>query len=648
MIGRPVNQFSGEAEEGVKWWFHQIDRGINLRKEEETRWEHNESFEDLKQWDGELGRGDETTINKVGSWIRTHRAAMAYRNPKVKVTPKSSAGWKPIPIPIMGDDGTPEIDPMTGQVVVQMVERHKVREALINDIISAPLFGLKKTLSRVIKAGALGYGVVKVGYRPIFETEYQPDKPEQMVKITGDGLDFSEYVLNPVTGMPAVDDEGNLISRASIPAWEDWFIDWVHYRHMIIDPDGGNDFMKHAWVAHEYVRSLEDVKNDSLLENTKDLEATGDFYRVEDHTSTMSRPEWLNDEHVAEKAKQVRLFEIWDLRNERLIILADGYGKYLRNEAVPRGTRYSPFVFYRPNEVICEDEKFYPRPPVSDLAPINDEYNKARRQQLVAMKKSNRKVLIKKGALDTINITKLINDRDMEIVEIQQDGAYGIGDSIMPYTPPPVSDTIYANIAQISRDFDEVAGQPGESRGVASSKTATQVNNMSQYAGVRLDFDRMILADMLREAMKKLSDSIEANMTVERAVSILGPEGQTIVGIIDPDMIIGDFDVDIDIEDMMPVDSAQQAALKIQFAQVAGQSPWLVADETLAMGWGSEFGVKDMNFLKALSRSAQMQMQMMMAPEQPKVPNAPPPQNEADAIAQMGAGMQAPNMQGAP
>jgi hypothetical protein len=97
----------------------------------------------------------------------------------------------------------------------------------------------------------------------------------------------------------------------------------------------------------------------------------------------------------------------------------------------------------------------------------------------------------------------------------------------------------------------------------------------------------------------------------------------------------------------MPVDSAQQAALKTQFVQIMGQSPWIAANETLALGWGKEFGIKDMNFLKALSQMAQQQMMMMNAPTQPMVPEAGPPQNEADAIAQTAGGMQARNMQGA-
>lgn len=645
MIGRPVKQFSGAADDGVKWWMHQIDRGIKLRKEEEGRWEHNESFEDLKQWGGEFGVEDEVTVNKVGSWIRSRRAALSYKNPRAKVTPKTTDGWEPIPVPVMGPDGTPKIDPMTGQVEVRLVLKHKVRESLLNNITSNPMFGLRKTISRLIKAGSLGYGVLKVGYRPEFETAYREEDLEQKVKITPDGIDFSGYLTNPVTGQPILDDNGDLIDRTKIPAHEDWFIDWTHYRHMIIDPDGGNDSYRHCWVAQEYVRPLVDVKEDPLFKNTKDLEATGDL-DTEEMSKISPTPEWF-DEEDKERSKQVRLFEIWDFRNDRLLVLADGYGKVLRDEPIPVGAKYGPFVFYRPNEIIGAEEKFYPRPPVSDLAPINDEYNKARQQQLRAMKKSNRKILTKEGALDTVNLDKLTNGRDMEVVKVKVDGNYGIGDALIQLSSPPVNEALYRNIDQISQDFDEVGGMPGEDRGVASSNTATGVNRMAAGSGSRLAFDRDDLAECLREAFKKLDDSIEANMTIERAIQIVGDDGQAFTAIIDADMIAGDFDVDIDIEDMIPVDSAQQAALKVQVMQIAGQSPWLFADEELAVGWGKEFGLKDINFLKAIARQAQQQVQMAMAPTQPMVPEAPPPGNEADAMAQTGAGMQAPNMQGA-
>ena len=651
MIGSPVHKPTGKMDDDVQYWFAQIDRGIRLRKfTQEDRWDENEDADDLKQWqgaEGDMDGDDETTINKIGSWIQTHRASLAFNNPRVKLTPKRAAGWEPIPVPEMGPDGTPKIDPMTGQVVVRYIKRYELRQALLNEVIAAPLMGFKQTISRLVKAGGQGYGILKSGYRPVFETYHADNPSEQMVKVTADGLDFSAYQMNPVTGLPAIDDNGDLIPKSSIPIWEDWFIDWVHYRHMIIDPDGGNDFMKHSWVAQEIIRPLEDVKNDPLFKNTKDLKGSGDFWSEDEHQVGWMNDSGLTDESIRDRAEQVRLFELWDLKNDRLIVLADGHGEYLRNGPAPNGAKFGPFSFYRPNEVFGKTECFYPRPKYTDLLPVAKEYNKARRQQSLAMKRSTRKLITKEGTLNREAMDALTNDEDMAVVNVKVDANYGIGDAIQAFAPPPLNDAIYSNIQYTAKDFDEIAGQPGESRGVASSNTATQVNMMGQYSGVRLSFDRTVLVDCLRDAIKRLDDSIEANMTIERAVSIVGEDGQAWVGIIDPDMIVCDVDVDIDIEDMIPVDSAQQAAMKVQFAQVAGQNPWLVSDEDLAVGWGKEFGVRDVNFLKALSRAAQAQIQAAMAPAQPKVPNAPPPTNEAQAIQQMGAGMQAPAMQGA-
>jgi hypothetical protein len=62
-------------------------------------------------------------------------------------------------------------------------------------------------------------------------------------------------------------------------------------------------------------------------------------------------------------------------------------------------------------------------------------------------------------------------------------------------------------------------------------------------------------------------------------------------------------------------------------------------------------GIKDENFVTGMMEAAkeaiQMEQMAMMAKAQPKVPNAPPPGSEAQAIQQTGAGQQVPNMQGA-
>jgi len=649
MIGSYTKKLSGVGDEDMAFWLHQLDRGIKRRKDEEDRWTHNESYENMEQWVDENGEQyggeyDEVTVNKVGSWMQTERASLAFTNPRVKLTPISAGGYKPIQVPVMGEDGTPQLDPMTGQVVVQEVLPYKIKESFVNTIIAKPSFGLRDTMTRLIKAGQLAYGAIGTGYRPEFETGPERET-DQVVPMKNGQLDFSAYIMNPITGAPMEDENGDLIRKSSLPVSEEWFMDWTNYRHLIIDPDGENDFNRHGWVALEQVRLLEDVKADVLFENTDDLEATGD---VHDWEQGLERESFTENEELSERLEQIRLFHIWDMAHDEYLVIADGHDEFLRREPMPLGIIKNPFSMYRPNEILGE---FYPRPKASDLAPINDHYNMARTQELRAMKKSNRKIVVKPGFLDQLNMQKLTSNEDMAIVTPKDDGPYDLGTSILPIGTPPINDALYANVSMISKDFDEIAGQPGESRGVASSKTATQVNALSQYATVRMDFSRKTLVDTLVIAFEKLIESIEANMTTEKAVELVGADGQTFMAIVEREMMMCDCSVEVDVQELQPKDDSAQSSRLIQAMQVVANAPWMVADEATATTFFDIMGIKDQNFINAMVNRAQMQLQMemmaMMPPPQGQSPEGAPPENAGQAAMQDGAGSQVPRMSSA-
>ena len=646
MIGDPIKK-ADSAEKKVSRWLYELQRGIKRRKKEHKRWDHNESYEDLKQHrkgdELDFGGPDCVTINKVGASIRTKRATIAPRNPRAKMKPRKASGYAPVQVPLVDPEtGLPQQDEM-GQIVTRPVIRYKLRESLFNDIIGQPMFGLTDTISRVVKAAELGYGAIKVGYTPTFETAL-PKSTDQMIPINEDGtLDFSGYQMNPVTGMPQEDDDGNLIPKAATPTWESWFIKWQHYRHLIIDPDGGNDFMDHRWVACESIRTLDEVKKDPLFKNTTNLKSTG-RNSMDDEIEDREDHDYYDESNHLEL---VRLFEIYDFVEDKLIVLADGHGKFLRNEPMPLGITHSPFAFYRPNEILGKNGEFYPRPPVSDKAPINDLYNEERRLALALMRRTLRKLLMNKKHMTPDAVAALKSNEDMEIVGLDWNNPYDLQNAVHVLAPPPISGDVFNNMARTERDFDEVDGHPGESRGAAVNKTATGVNQMKEFSGARDDFDRTLLVNCLKEAFKKLNDSIDANMTVERAIEIEGEDGQAFMALVDRDMIAGDFDIEIDIQEMAPANDQMLAANRLQLMQIAGQSPWMFSNETVARGWCDMFQIKDENFIKSLVQGAQMQMQALAAPAQPKSPEAPPPGNEADAIAQMAAGGQSPAMQGA-
>ena len=638
MIGKDVRQFSGDADKGVRWWFTQIDRGIKRRRREEKEWDRNEEFANGKQWDKDFGNGDQVTVNKVRSYINTHRASVAFKNPRAKFTPRNPAGYTPVQVPIVGPDGTPQMDQMTGQVMTREVIPAKARENLFNDIISQPLFGLTQMIDRCDQAAILGYAAATVGYRPEFQTAVETEN-DQMIGVNPDAsLDLSEYKLNPITNLPVRDDSGRMIRKSHLPVWEEWFIDWVSYRNIIIDPDGENDFMQHRWVAIEQIRYLDEVKDDPLFDNTKELKETGDYT---DDENRVNYETWLEGEDEEDKAKLVRLFHLYDFVGDRYLVLADGHGKALRDEITPLGITHSPLAFLRYQEKLGE---FYPHAKASDLVPINEWYNNSRRLEYVGGKGSLRKNIMDKDTFDTVNLEKLNSDVDGENVFRNKPRAYANQSSIEQFQPPPVNPSIYQASASASNDFDELAGSP-ESRGKATAGTATQSNNLKEGEDARNTYERVQFKNFLLELFKKLNDSLDANMTVERAVEIEDVEGQTFTALVDQDMIAGDFDIEIDLQEMAPVNSAQMAALKQQMWTTLGQTPFMASNEVLARGILEDVGIKDENFIQALVQAAQMQIAMLQAQAQPTVPESDAPKDEAQAVSQTGAGSQQRSMQ---
>ena len=650
MIGDKVNfKQSGDMEDDVRAWFYKIDRGIDARSDVEDRWSINEAFADMCQWSDDgltfrPGNYDEPTINKISSYISTSRAALFFKAPTVKRSPTDASGWEPVTVPRLGADGQPVQGP--NGVQAKTFPRYILREKLLNSIISKPLFNLPDTIARVIQAERLGYGAAMVGYAPTFGTAPEKDTDSDEITINDDGtLDLEGFHTHPLTGLPIIGDNGKAIKTHHLPVWEEWFIDWVHYRRIIIDPDGGNDFMKHRWVALEEVRTLEEVKADPLFKNTKDLQATGTLLRERQKEKNKKRDTYDSLQGLADRddLKTVRLFFIFDKVKDRMIVLADGHGKALFDEPMPLGITDSPLCFYRTNEIISDVESFYQRPKVTELIPLVSENNQLRRMAFLYAKRAVVKILAEKGMFPPEEADKLSNDVNMELVYYEKKGQYAADKAATMLTPPPLSMDVWNTLRANAGDFDEISGQGAASRGKMSTETATAVQQRGTYEAARYDYDRLVLKRFLIECFKKLDDSIDANMTVPRAVQLIGDDGQAFVGLVDRDMIACDGDIDFDVEDMAPVDGEAEAARTIQFIQVIGQNPWIAANEAVLRGFTNKLKIKDENLISQLPLLAQMQMQAAM---QPKVPNAAPPQDEAMAMQQSGGGTQIPQMQG--
>lgn len=658
MFGENV-RVAGNADKRVRRYQREIGRGLDARKERIDNWEKNEkyAFSNLDI----VGGDDNTQVNKLGSWIEARTAALAYRNPRAKLTPRTASGWEPVTVPVVDPASGPVMDPvidqmtglpqldMMGRPVMQprtkQIPRFKVREHLLNYMLSRPKFRASANGRLGIKAANLhGIGCFKVGYTADYEydDDAAPPIPAEDIALLDQEMLKEQYEYSP-DGSPMIDERGMLVPKGRFPIDEQWFIEWCDTKKMVFDPDGENDFKDHKWVAYEYVLTLDEVKANPFYENVDDLKATGETGASGFHDSQeVINRFWGNSTYSdgpTKRDKLVRLFEIWDFENGKLVVLADGHDKLLHDSDIPDGVCKStgPWAFYRPVEMLG---KWYGHEPASDLRILNEWYNQANKQSMREMRKATWKMLADKRLIESSDLDRLTSPRNEVVpVDLSKTNASSIDSVVRAVTFPSVMPEMFNYSKVISQNFDEVAGQPGESRGVASADTATQVKQLSARETLREDFQRAIYAETWREILQKLDNSIATNMTMEQAITVTDGDGYSFVTMVDADMIQGDFDVDLDVEDMAPRNKEAEKANFVQAMTVASQAPWLVMDPLGAEAFFEMFGVHDRRLASAISQGAQLQMQMAASSgpgKQPGTPSTAPPRDEATAISQRG------------
>jgi hypothetical protein len=650
MFGSDVRVPQSGDEKAVRY-LRMVARGLSLRNEHMEDWRDNERVAYAEHEDAP-GQ-DNPRSNKLTSFLESRTAALAYRSPRVKLTPRNEAGWEPVEVPVIDPVSGPVMDeiqdPMTGMVQqmprTKQIARYKVREALVNYLLGRHDFRAAASGRLCVQQALLsGIGVMKVGYEPDYEEMEEKADPipaEDAVFVSPEEL-RENYEVGP-GGAPMIDENGMLVPKGDLPISERWFIDWCDTKRMIFDPDGENDFSNHAWVAFEDIQPLDKVKKNGFFRNTKNLKSTG-VGRHYTHEQGDQAGRFLAgggvDAFAASKddRKMVRLFEVWDFDKGRLVVLADGHGKLLRDDPIPDGVskQTGPWAFYRPFERVGE---WYGHAPATTLRKKERMIDVAVQSAIEEMRKAAAKIIVNSDAFDSNNLEKLRRPT-REIISLDDlPAGMSVSDVVAPLMYPSVAPQMFDYVGFLSGLYDEDAGQPGESRGVASADTATQVNALTSRESMREDYQRNIYRETWREALKKLDDSVQQNMTIEQAITILDGDGTAWIAQVDPEMIQCDCDVDVDVQDMEPMDRYQDRQNFVQVLTMAAQAPFLFANPQAAEGVFEMFGITDKRISSGISQTAMMQLQAEMQPKAPPKPETGPPQDEAQAISQQGGEM---------
>lgn len=387
---------------------------------------------------------------------------------------------------------------------IDSVEGSKILEKVDNQLVHQ-LF-LKQELEKSLTHTYLwGRGIWKIG----FDSEFGYDPRQD----TGLGT------LNQF------DSRGHFIERIPPRPGMPWVLSVLP--HDFIVPWGTVDLKDAPWCCHRVVRHISDVKGDRRYKNTTSLKpimTMKDFIKSYESRKVMVR---MGDEYFSRRGdptghEYIELWEIHDRRTEKIIVLATGHDKKLRDERdylqIDGGLPFiSISLRLRPRTFWTTPDAFYLRHAQLELSDIALQSQKNRRLSV----------------LKFFYAQNMISDEQLEGL-LSPDAGAGIGvegDDVRNVVAPfamPFNENIRAEEEFTRRDSREVVGfsrnQVGEfeQRG---RRTASEVLAVQRGSDIRLSRRSDKVADFYVDTIRKVNEIIFRYWRIPRTVMITGEDG---------------------------------------------------------------------------------------------------------------------------
>jgi len=520
-------------------WRDRIERSKKFRKKQLKDVGKYIQFLIGNQWsDRKVTLSEKPVINLIFSHIKTQLPYLYFQNPQFYCRPKQT---------------------FSSKFMEQLVQDAKLAQIFLNYYTQENLgIALKKQVRLSILDAFFSFGVIKVGYSGNFEVNANFGKN----KVLGEEIDGSPiYETDSITGEVLKDEDETILTN------EAFYARRISPMHILVDPECENYFEDGRYIGQEIVKSLHDVKNSKLYDNTDKLEAS---FNIEPNIEIEG--DKLSDHPDLEHDLQrITIYELYDLEHDKLIVVADGHDEFLRDEKTPDGIEGTPFEFLRFNEV---PDKPYPMSDIKPLKPIQEEYNIGRGMIMTHAKRYGRKYGYKEdtfaGPDGATEMEKLKDPEDGTLFKYQ-------GEMPSPLIDAPLDSAVYQNFAQTLIDFREAAGSTEMERGVVERrKTAYEASKISGGGEIRKGDRRSLVADFMAGIGHKLLQSMQSNLTLDNAIEIAGEIGKQ-WKTINRDSISGDYTVGVEIGSLSPkIPELERQELMQVFQFIAQMPPELV------------------------------------------------------------------------
>jgi len=531
---------------------------------------------------GSAGTWHRITSNLVKSNIDALRPQLFFNNPKVKIKLKNP---QITPTEIPQPDGSvippgAAVATINGKLVDASLQV-ELLEAIDNYYLGE--MSVKSTMRRIINdALVLPYGVGKL------EWTYEMEEIEVVVSV------------NEKTGKETTEKrEVVLWQKPSFIRIKPWQFLW--------DAETDEfDIDSSRWVAEVKFLSKTEMEADPFMENLKDLgkaefEVTGGVDGM------------FNGEETPEQFKRWKVYEIHDLKNDRLIVWVSGSEKFQQNRPHPysevEGSVYIALGFN------LDINSAFPLALPAQIASKVKARNWILSYMTNHIARFNRKYKMLVNTADPAEKERFERGDDGTIIEVSN-----MGGGPEPIKDAPVTVDMYNLEAILKTEVTEEIGvsafqRAGREPGV---ETATEANKIQAGADVKTEEKRDIVKDFMISLVRKMNQILKVYVDEPIATEILGQQGTQWIEWSKAD-IQGEFIEDVDIYSGMPFSVLEDRRQALEMFSLTQADPIFDAIEVRKelvrrMGWNERL-IKSPEQVQAEQEQAAAQEQQLAQEE---------------------------------
>lgn len=522
------------------------------------------------QWEKSDGYTDLVVDNMIFSNIRALLPKLNLRNPKIFVRAKKK--------PYRTDNGI--FDTLKGAIAWEYLLNYYYKELKI-----------RRTARKCLVDAFLGYwGIVQIGYS--VETE----------KIKNDTLIEVDELI-----------------KSDSP-----FVTRISPMNFRTDIEGTDSQLDDAnWCAVKWVKSIEDIKNNSFFENTRGLKSNASI-DTSFAGNTLTKEQETRGNELWER---VEGWTLWDKKNKRLLSIVQEHDKFLHNSKWP--LEYEGFPF----ETLYFNENPDELMPVADIdiyMPQQDELNRMLSLQLDHIRNlAQQKYISRTNVFSETEKMKLTYGGNGTIIESDGNPL----DALVPVQRGSIAQDVYIVAQLVKKSLREAAGISEMEKLVGGAQeSATESNILSMGIQSIREDQRDTFEDFVKRIIRKLAQVIQQTTgeteialddkgfeaarqyLPDKLEKITGADNKTTIYpflTLSKDDIKGEYEFDIEIGSTQPINEEARKRDTLMLAQMLAGNRYIKERDGI-MKLFEDFNRPDMEELVKPEEQVQQESQAEM------------------------------------